>query len=78
MMKSTPKPDAEEYARNMLWQICGLRAQVSIMMQMMTRQLTPDVRKANEIFSDWMKDAAKLQAKHYTQQATAAKLEKTE
>jgi len=67
-MKINPPPDPNEFARKMLFYICGLESQLIIMMQMMARQCEPDIDKANQLFLVWS-EAALVQHKKLYEEA---------
>ncbi len=59
------KPDAEEFSRILLWNICGLRADLRLMLQMSARSIEPDVRKADELYLSWIRETIAIQTKFY-------------
>lgn len=61
------KPNPEEFGRQILWHLCGLRADLRVVMQMMSRQAEPDISKADEICRKWTEGALKIQRAHYEQ-----------
>jgi hypothetical protein len=64
-MKKPPKPDPNEFARQVLAHLCGLRAHMAISLQMLSRLIEPDVNKANEICRRWIEDSLEIQKKYY-------------
>jgi hypothetical protein len=63
MKKSNPDP--KEFAREVLQNICGLRAEMSVLLQMFARHIEPDIKKADAIYVDWMRRAGEVQKKLY-------------
>ena len=70
-MKTQSKPDPEEFARKVLWQLSGLRAESRIMLQMLSRQIEPEVPKADEIYREWIHEALRLQSRLYKEAVEA-------
>jgi hypothetical protein len=58
-------PDPQEFAREVLHHLCALRAETAILIQMLSRQIEPDITKANSLYRSWMKDAGKIQRDLY-------------
>jgi hypothetical protein len=61
------KPDPEEFARQMLWPLCGLQAESQVMLHMFARHIEPDVKKADAIYQDWALSAGKIQRRLYAE-----------
>lgn len=59
------KPDAEEFSRILLWDLCGLRAEMRIMLQMFARSIEPDIKKADSIYAGWILQTVAMQKKLY-------------
>jgi hypothetical protein len=64
-MKNTPDP--EEFARQILWPLCGIQAESQVMLQMFARHIEPDVQKANAIYLEWALSAGATQRKLYAE-----------
>ena len=69
------KPDSEEFARKMLWHICGLRAEVSHihmrLAELFAKQSGDDVI---EVQKRWKKTCQDLQKKLYLDAAREVRL----
>lgn len=61
------KPDAEEFSRIILWDLCGLRAEMRIVMSMFARSVEPDIAKADAIYARWIEQSVELQKKLYAE-----------
>jgi len=59
------KPDAEEFSRILLSHVCGLRADLRVMMQMFARSIEPDSAEADKIYAKWIEQALETQKKLY-------------
>jgi len=70
IMKSKPNP--EEFARQILWPLCGLQAESQVMLQMFARHIEPDVQKANAIYLEWALTAGSIQRKLYAEALSKA------
>jgi hypothetical protein len=64
-MKKSPTPDPEEFGRKVLWHLCGMRAEMRVMLQMFSRQIEPDIKKADELYVNWIKQTLATQKKFY-------------
>ncbi len=58
-----PKPDAEEFSRILLWNICGLRSDLRLMVQMFARSIEANPKKADEIYARWIAQSIEIQTK---------------
>lgn len=69
-------PNPEEFARKMLWHICGLRAEIRQIRGIIALQCEPDDRrKSDALLAGWTSDALKLQQKLYAEDSKAAGLQ---
>lgn len=66
------KPNPEEFARQVLWPLCGVEAVSQVILQMFARQVEPDVQKANALCLQWALDAGKIQRKLYAEALSKA------
>lgn len=62
---SKPRPNPEEFGREVLWHLCGARAEMRILLNMFARHVEPDISKADELYADWIKKAVETQQKFY-------------
>jgi hypothetical protein len=62
-------PDAEEFSRTILWHLCGLRAESRMILQMLSRSIEPDIKKADEIYFRWIAQTLETQRKFYDESA---------
>ncbi len=63
-----PKPDAEEFARKLLWHVSGLRAQVRNLHMMFARFLAAESgHDEKEVQAKWNKDCKAQQEQLYLQ-----------
>lgn len=65
-MKSL-NPDPQQFARTVLWQLCGLRAEMRVLLQTLSRQIEPDIQKADAIYAGWMEKTLATQTKFFKQ-----------
>jgi hypothetical protein len=64
-MKQKQKPDAEEFARKLLWHLSGIRAEMRIMLHMFARHIEPDIKKADALYEKWIGQSVATQRKLY-------------
>ena len=66
------KPNPEEFARQVLWPLCGVEAVSQVILQMFARHVESDVQKANELYLQWASEAGKIQRKLYVEALSKA------
>jgi hypothetical protein len=66
------KPNPEEFARQVLWPLCGVEAVSQVLLQMFARHVEPDVQKANVLYSQWALESGKIQHKLYVEALSKA------
>jgi len=71
-MTKKQKPDAEEFARKLLWHLCGLRAESRMVLHMLARHCEPDIKAADAICANWIAQASETQKKLYDEATKAA------
>ncbi len=64
-MKKTHNPDPQEFARQVLFHICGIHAEMQIVLHMMARERYADINACDQLYIQWMAEVAKIQAKLY-------------
>jgi hypothetical protein len=58
-------PNPEEFGRKVLWHLCGVRAEMRVMLSMFARSIEQDIKKADEIYVGWITQALATQEKLY-------------
>lgn len=72
-----PSPDAEEFGRKVLWHLCGMRAEMRVMLQMFSRQVEPDVTKADDLYVSWINQTLATQQKFYDEALEMVRIQKS-
>jgi hypothetical protein len=58
-------PDPQEFGRKVLWNLCGMRAEMRILLQVFSKHITPDLKEADAIYAGWITQALATQRKFY-------------
>lgn len=64
-MNNPPNPDPIKFSREVLWHLCGMRAETRVMLQMMSRLIEADVNKANAMYLEWIAQTVSTQQKFF-------------
>ncbi len=64
-MRKSPNPDPQEFGRKVLWHLCGVRAEVRVMLHVLSRYIEPDIKKADELYVKWINQTVATQEKSY-------------
>jgi hypothetical protein len=76
MNKST-RPDPEEFGRQILWHLCGMRAEMRVMLHMFSRHIEPDIKKADKLYVSWIKQTLATQDKFYNEALEEVRIPKS-
>jgi hypothetical protein len=75
-MNGKPKPEPEEFAREVLYHLCGIHAEIQVILQMMARQKIKNISEADALYLKWMKSVGGIQKKLYDQSLKKASLQR--
>lgn len=64
-MKNTPNPDPQEFGRQVLFHLCGIHAEMQVVLHMMARERHEDINECDRLYLKWMEEVQKIQSKLY-------------
>ena len=64
-MKKPTNPNPEEFGRQVLFHLCGIHAEMQVVLHMMARERYEDLNACDQLYQKWMTEVGKIQAKLY-------------